>query len=94
MGFGVGGYFSEGLREDATDSVAVVLVAEVVTWVDAGAVEVQAPRAGGRVVSRGPVVAAGTLAVEAIAPVAGEDAGPSTRKLPTCIIGARYRTSS
>ena len=81
MGFGVGGYFSGGLREDATDSTAVALVvAADVTRVDAGAAEEQTPRAGGRVGSRGPVVAVGTLAEEAIAPVAGEDAGPSTRK--------------
>ena len=82
-----------GLREDATDSEAVVLVAVAATWVDGGAVEEQAPRAGGRAGSRGPVEADGTLAAETTAPFAREDAGPSTRKLPTCWV-ARCRTSS
>ena len=71
--------FWQGLREDATDSTAVVLVVAE-TRDDVGAVEVQVPRVGGRVDGRGPVVAVGTLAEEAIVPVAGEDAGPSTRK--------------
>lgn len=78
----------------ATDSEAAVLVDVVVTWADAGAVEAQVPRVGGRVDSRGPVVAEGTLAEEAIEPVAGENAGPSTRKLPACIGIAICRTSS
>ena len=69
-----------GLRKDAADSTAVELAAAAVTREDAGAAEAQVPRVGGRVGSRGPVVAVGTLAAEAIAPVAGEDAGPSTRK--------------
>lgn len=76
----------------ATDGVTAVLVAAAVTWVDVGAVEVQAPRVGGRVGSRGAIVAVGTLEDEAIAPAAGENAGPSTRKLPVSIIARRSRT--
>ena len=68
----------------AADSEAVVLTTAAATWVDAGAVDVQVPRAGGRVGSRGPVVAVGTLVAEATVPVAGENAGPSTRVLPAC----------
>ena len=74
----------------ATDGAAVVLVV-VACREDAGAVEVQAPRAGGRVGSRGPVVAVGTLAVEAIAPALGEDTGPSTRVLPIRVVSRARR---
>ena len=81
------------LRKDATDGGAVVLVVAV-TWKDIGAVEEQAPRGVGRAGSRGPVVAVGTSAAEAIVPAAGEDAGPSTRKLPVSVLARCSRTSS
>ena len=78
----------------ATDSGAAVLAVAAATWADAGAVEEQVPRVGGRAGSRGPVVAVGTLVEEAIVPGAGENTGPSTPKLPTCIVVGRCRTSS
>ena len=68
-------------REDATDGEAAPLVA-VACRVDVGAAEVQVPCVDGRVGGRGPVIAVGTLVVEAIAPAPGEDTGPSTPVLP------------